>query len=313
MPNDFRRPEPLDRQAAQPRTDRSIHFESPAALAAHLRQDRLAATGPVLVAGRAGYRPDGRWPGSALESAQNALATGVRTIIEIDLRATVDDRCVVLHEAVMGTQSTGAGPVSEQSADYVLEQRLVDNYGEVTEYSVREVGDYLYWAVRAGALLWLDVKNVRPEMVVDQVRAHRAEAQVVVGVNGLTELAVYRRIAPDLVYFVPTHPDGLATADDIRREVPDLDRVVGFAGHYVPEMETSLQMLAWNVPMRLELRRYDENLPQDVLDVHYYRRAVETGFHIISTSHYREVGQLLGLSGRAPSDTVRDGQALPRS
>jgi hypothetical protein len=312
MPNDFRRPDPPDRHAPQPPEGRSLVFDSPAELAAHLRHDRLGATGPVLVAGRAGYRPDGRWPGSALESAQNVLATGARTIIEIDLRSTVDGRCVVLHEAVMGTQSTGAGPVSEQSADYVLEQRLVDNYGEVTEYSVREAGDYLYWAVRAGAVLWLDVKNVRPEAVVDLVRDHRAEAQVVVGVNGLTELAVYRRIAPDLVYFVPTHPDGLATADDIRREVPDLDRVVGFAGHYVPEMETSLQLLAWNVPMRLDLRRYDENLPQDVLDVHYYRRAVETGFRIIATSHYREVGQLLGLSDRTASAAVQDGQSLPR-
>lgn len=299
MPNDFRRPDPQDLAAAeapQSPAGRPLAFGSPAELAAFLRQDRLAATGPVLLACRAGYRPDGPWPGSALESARNAHAAGARTMIEIDLRTTVDGRCVVLHEAVMGQQSTGAGPVSEQSADYVLSQHLVDNYGEVTDYSVREVGDYLHWAVHAGAVLWLDVKDPSPEAVVDLVRTHRAESQVVVGVNGLTELAVYRRIAPDLVYFVPTHPDGLATVEDVRREVPDIDRVVGFAGHYVPDMEASLRMHGWNVPMRLELRRYDENLPADALDPQYYRRAIETGFHILSTSHVREVAALLGPS-----------------
>lgn len=311
MPHDSRRPERLDRPAVDspPRSaGHPMHFDSPAELAAYLRHDRLARTGPLLLARRAGYNPDGPWPGSALESAQHVLATRPRTMVEIDLRTTVDDRCVVLHDAVMGYESTGAGPVSEQSADYVLGQHLVDNYGEVTRFPIREAGEFLTWAVLAGAVLWLDVKNVGPEAVVELVRAHRAEGQVVVGVSGLTELAVYRRIAPELVYFVPTHPDGLATVDDVRREVPDIDLVVGFAGHYVPDMEESLRMRAWNVPMRLELHRYDENLTADVLDVHYYRRAVEAGFHIVSTTHYREVADLLRLPGWAPqhADAAHD-------
>ncbi|MFI7581055.1 hypothetical protein [Kocuria kalidii] len=301
MPNDHRRPGPHEHADVPPRAaGHSIVFDSPADLAAYTRHDRLSRSGPLLLARRAGYHPDGSWPCSALESAQNVLATRARTMIEIELRTTVDGRCVVLHEAVMGHGSTGAGPVSDQSADYVLSQRLVDNYGEVTRFPVREAADFLDWAVTAGAVLWLDVKNVSPQHVVELVRTHRAESQVVVGVNGLTELTAYRRIAPDLVYFVPTHPDGLPTVDDVRREVPDIERVVGFAGHYVPDMEESLRMLGWNVPMRLELHRYDENLPTDALDVHYYRRAVEAGFGILSTSHYREVSDLLGLAGWAP-------------
>lgn len=315
MPNDSYRPDPLDCASAASSAraaQHSIVFDSPAELAAYTRHDRLAATGPLLLARRGGYHPDGPWPCSALESAQNVLATRARTMIEIDLRSTVDGRCVVLHEAVMGHGSTGVGPVSEQSADYVLSQHLVDNYGEVTRCPVREAGEFLTWAVLAGAVLWLDVKNVAPETVVELVRGHRAESQVVVRVNGLTELAVYRRIAPDLVYFVPTHPDGLATVDDVRREVPDLGRVIGFAGHYVPDMEESLRMRGWNVPMRLELHRYDENLSADALDAHYYRRAVETGFGILSTCHFREAADLLGLSSWAPRSESRHGRGLSR-
>ncbi|WP_270242320.1 hypothetical protein [Kocuria marina] len=187
------------------------------------------------------------------------------------------------------------------SIDYVLSQHLVDNQGEVTNYAVREASDFLRWAVQAGAVLWLDVKDLSPEAVVDLVSTHQAESHVIVGVKGLTELAVYRRIAPDLVYFVPTDPDGLATVDDVRREVPDIDRVIGFAGHYVPDMEASRRMHAWNVPTRLDLNRYDEHLPADALDVHYYRRAIEAGFHIIVTSRYRQVADLLRQSAQANS------------
>lgn len=316
MPNDYRRPdlpEHVTTDVPSRAARHSIVFDSPAELAAYTRHDRLTGAGPLLLARRAGFHPEGPWPCSALESAQNVLATRARTMIEIGLRATVDGRCVVLHEAVMGHGSTGAGPVSEQSADYVLSQHLVDNYGEVTRFPIREAAEFLTWAVLAGAVLWLDVKNVTPEAVVELVRGHRAEGQVVVAVQGLTELAVYRRIAPDLVYFVPTHPDGLTTVEDVRREVPDLRRVVGFAGHYIPDMEDSLRMRSWNVPMRLDLHRYDENLPADALDVHFYRRAVEAGFGILSTSHYREVADLLGPDEWAPKDAAaRDDLGLTR-
>lgn len=279
--------------------DHAVRFGSPAELAAATRHDRLARTGPLLVAARAGFQPDGPWPGSALESAENVLATRPSTMIEIDLRATHDGGCVVLHDAVMGRSSTGAGPVGEQSADYVLSQRLIDDHGEITSYRVREAGEFLAWAVRAGAVLWLDVHDVAPEAVVGLVREHGAQAQVVVGTRGMRDLAVYRRLAPDLVYFVPTHPDGLPTAEDVRRQVPDPERVIGFAGEYVPDPQACLRLRSWNVPTLLNLARYDETLRDHEIDARFYRRAVGTGNLILRTTHYREVADLLGHTGWA--------------
>lgn len=278
---------------------RSACFASPAELAATVRHGRLGRTGPLIVAARAGFHPDGPWPGSALESAENVLATRPATMIEIDLRTTRDGGCVVLHEAVLGRGSTGAGPVGEQSADHVLRQRLIDNHGEITSYRIREAGEFLAWAVRTGAVLWLDVRDVAPETVVRLVREHRAESQVVVGAYGLRRLEAYRRLAPELVYFVPTHPDGLATAEELRRQVPDPGRTIGFAGEYVPDPVTSLRLHSWDVPTLLDLARYDETLHADQIDARYYRRAVETGSRILRTTHYREVATLLGLTGRA--------------
>lgn len=287
-------------EAAPETSAHSIFFDSPAELAAYLRYDRLVRTGPLLLAVRAGYHPHQPWPGSALESARNVHATRPRTMVEITLRATADGTCVVLHDDVLGGSTTGFGRIEELPAGVVLDQRLLDGYGAVTPYRIREAGDFLAWAVRAGAVLWLDGRHVAPHVVVDLVREHRAEAQVVVTAHGRAALSAYRRLAPELVYFVPAHPDGPSTAEEICREAPDLGRLVGCAGAYLPDPEIARGLHGWNAPTRLDLTRYDAPLYDDELDPHLYRRAVETGSRILATTHFREVADLLGLTGWAP-------------
>lgn len=285
-----------------------VRFGSPAELAAATRHEYLARTGPLPVASRAGYHPDGPWPGSALESAQNVLATRPGVLVQLDLRRTVDGTCVVLHEPVMGRACTGVGPISEQSADYVLSQRLVDNHGEVSGYRVREAADFLAWAVREGAVLWLVAHDVDPAEVVRLVRAHDAAAHVVVAVHGRAELTAYRELAPELVYCVPTGRDGLGTAEDVRREAPDPARLIGWGGQYMPDPEEGLRLRSWDVPTVLDLTRYDENLHDDELDPHCYRRAVETGCLILVTTHYREAADLLGVRPWQAAPTGRRAQ-----
>lgn len=293
-------PHPCPAPRTAPETSaHSMFFDSPAELAAYLRYDRLAEHGPLLLAARGGCHPHQPWPGSALESARRAHAARPGTMVEITLRTTADGTCVVLHDDVLGGSTTGYGRIGELPAEVVLDQRLLDGYGEVTPYRIREAGEFLAWAMRAGAVLWLDCPQVAPDVVVDLVREHGAEAQVVVSAHGRTALSAYRRLAPELVYFVPSHPDGLSCAEDVRREAPDVDRVIGCAGSYVPDPETARALHGWNAPTRLDLTRYDEPLHDDELDPHFYRRAVETGSRIIATTHSREVADLLGLTGRA--------------
>ena len=65
MPNDHRRPHPPYHAATDGPSraaGHSIVFDSPAELAAYTRHDRLAGDGPLLLARRAGYHPDGSWP-----------------------------------------------------------------------------------------------------------------------------------------------------------------------------------------------------------------------------------------------------------
>lgn len=282
-----------------------IHFDSADQLAAFTRYDYLSDNQPLLLGHRAGYYPDGPWPESALESAQNILATSPQTMVEIDLRMTKDGKCISMHDATMDRESTGKGKVSEVTAEYALAQNLVNNKGQVTQFMVREVSDFLRWGVEAGAIMWLDVKDATPEFTVDLIRTHKAEAQVIVSAYGLKNLAEYRKLAPELVYFIPTNPSGLPDAEAIHRET-DITRTIGFAGYYVPDIDDSVTMQReYDAPMQIELNRYDEGLSSAELDARYYERVVQTGFRVICTNHYPKVAEILGLKEWTPKPAVK--------
>ena len=285
-----------------------IRFDSPAQLAAYTRYDYLVANKPLLLGHRAGYYPDGPWPESAIESAQNILATRPCTMVEVDLRMTKDGKCVSMHDSTMDRETTGAGKLIDLDSSYVLQQHLVNNLGQVTQFTVRESWEFIKWGVEAGAILWLDVKDASPQFVIDMIREYKAESQVIVSAYGMKNLAVYRRLAPELVYFIPTNAgDGLPDARAIAHET-DIGRVIGFAGYYVPDIDDSVRMQRrYDAPMQIELNRYDEGLKSGELDDRYYNRVIETRFRVICTNHYPRVADILKLTEWAPKPRVRRG------
>ena len=221
-------------------------------------------------------------------------------MVEIDLRMTKDGKCISMHDATMDRESTGKGKVSELDSEYVLAQNLINNKGEITQFKVREVWEFLEWGVEAGAIMWLDVKDATPEFTIDLVRKYKAEAQVIVSAYGLKNVAKYRELAPELVYFVPTDPAGLPTVEAIAREM-DISRVVGFAGYYVPDIDDTVTLQRkYDRPMQIELNRYDEGLASADLDSMYYERIVATGFRVICTNHYPKVAEFLDITDWTP-------------
>lgn len=281
-----------------------IFFSSPDQLAAYTRMSHLTETTPLLLGHRAGYLPDGPWPESALESAQNILATTPSTMVEIDLRMTADGKCISMHDSTIDRETTGTGEVLKLNSSYLLQQNLVNNLGQTTQLKVREVWEFFQWGIPAGAVLWLDVKNATPEFVVDMIRQYKAESQVIVSAYGLANLTKYMKLAPELVYFVPKNAGlELETIQEIRK-VGDIDRIIGFANYYVPDMEDSLQMHRWNAPTLIELNRYDADLPAANLDQQIYKRAIAAGFRAISTNQYQAVATILGVTGWGPLPKV---------
>jgi len=113
----------IDVAAAQTKEGERLfvkRFSSPSELARYTRLDAL--TQPLLMAHRAGYSPQGRWPECAIESATKVVRTGPATI-EIDVRITADGELVCVHDKILDRGTTGSGPVNEATARQIAQLR----------------------------------------------------------------------------------------------------------------------------------------------------------------------------------------------
>lgn len=266
-------------------------FSSADALARYTRLDAL--TQPLLMAHRAGYSPQGGLPECAIESAQKVVRTGP-AMIEIDVRLSADGELVCVHDETLDRGTTGSGLVKEATSREIARLRLRDALGSVTEFRIPTLDEFLSWGAN-GALLWLDLKDVPPEIVIRKIRAHHAEARVIVSSYGLEATQAYQSLAPDLVCFIPLIEDlGLPDLESVLAAGVDPARMIGFAGWYVPNIEATMAMNELNIPALLDLSR-DRRLRPDQLDPLFYQNAVREGFPLLNTDHYEQVLEMLGI------------------
>lgn len=283
---------PAAKPGAKPERLYTIRFETPEELARYTRLDALSQ--PLLLAHRAGYSPEGKWPECALQSADRVLRTGP-AIIELDVRTTTDGELVCLHDKTLDKGTTGKGPVKEKTLAEIRKLRLRDAQGLSTEYRAPTLDEFLAWSA-GGAILWLDLKDAAPEAVIAKIREQGAEARVIVSAYGRKKLKAFMKLAPDLVYFVPFAAE---------LNLPDLtsalnlglrpDQMIGFAGLYIPDFRTAQELAAHNIPALLDLGRGDRRLAAKQLDVRLYSAAIREGFPLINTDQYRSVLQMLGI------------------
>ncbi len=267
-------------------------FSSPGDLARYTRLDAL--TQPLLMAHRAGYSPQGRWPECAIESAAKVVRTGP-AMIEIDVRLTADGELVCVHDKTLDRGTTGSGPVNAATARQIAQLRLRDALGKVTDFRVPTFDEFLAWG-NNGALLWLDLKDGSPEVVVAKIREHGAEARVIVSAYGLESVKAYQSLAPDLVYFIPFIPAlDLPDLESVLAAGVDPDHMIGFAGWYVPNIKAAVALTERNIPALLDLSRADQRLRPNQLDERLYKNAVKEGFPMLNTDQYEKVLEILGI------------------
>ncbi len=267
-------------------------FSSPDELARYTRLDAL--TQPLLMAHRAGYSPQGGLPECAIESAEKVVRTGP-AMIEIDVRQCADGELVCVHDDSLDRGTTGTGPVSGATSSHIAGLRLRDSVGTITDFHIPTLDEFLGWGAN-GALLWLDIKDAPPEIVVRKIRAHQAESRVVVSAYGRESVRAYQSLAPDLVYFIPFIPNlGLPDLPAVMATGVDPRRMIGMAGWYVPKIEATVAMTEHNIPALLDLSRGDRRLKPDQLDPSLYRIAVREGFPMLNTDHYEHVLRILDI------------------
>jgi glycerophosphoryl diester phosphodiesterase len=267
-------------------------FASPGELARYTRLDALNQ--PLLMAHRAGYSPQGGLPECALESAQEVIRTGP-AMIEIDVRSASDGELICLHDETLDRGTNGTGSVKEATARQIARLRLRDAQGVVTDFRIPTLDEFLEWGTN-GALLWLDLKDAPPEVVVTKIQDQDAGARVIVSAYGAERVKAYQSLAPELVYFIPFISElGLPDLKSVLAAGVDPQRMIGSAGWYVPKIRATLAMMEYNIPALLDLSRGDRLLRPEQLDPVLYQTAVREGFPLLNTDHYRQVLQILEI------------------
>ncbi len=189
----------------------------------------FASTGPEaprLAAHRSGPAPG--FPENALTTLERSVALGV-LLIEVDVRASLDDTLLLMHDRTLDRTTTGSGTVADARWADIVGLRLLDNGGDTTDATTPTLRQALRWA-RDRAVLQLDLKpGVRFDDLLRVVREERMEDQVVAIVYEPDSLGAYLRRAPRMAYSVPAR-----SAADVRATLAqpraDASRMIGFVG-----------------------------------------------------------------------------------
>jgi glycerophosphoryl diester phosphodiesterase len=134
-------------------------------------QDSLVASERLVVAHRGASAIEAENTIEAFEAAVEAGAD----VVEFDVRMTVDDRAVVLHDAEVGRTTDGAGLVAAMRLEEVKRLRVRTVAGEATEIPTLEEA---LMCLSGRAAVDVELKNVPGEPDFDPARQRAADAVV---------------------------------------------------------------------------------------------------------------------------------------
>ena len=160
--------------------------------------DCVRETGGLLIAThRAGPAPG--YPENAIETMDYAMEQGL-IIHEIDVVESRDGMLFLLHDRTLGRTTTGQGAVADADWDEISGLSLIDNEGQITDFSPPKLSDVLLWAKSRGAIVELDKKPTTSfRNIISHVRAAGAEDNVVLITYNDNQAIEVARLAPDLM------------------------------------------------------------------------------------------------------------------
>lgn len=246
--------------------------------------DCLRENGGVAIAAHRGGPYPG-FPENAIETMQHGYDNGVR-IFEIDIAESSDGTMFLMHDRTLTRTTTGDGFVAEKSWDEISDFNLIDNEGHETGFKAPLLKDVLAWAVKTGAIIELDKKPTTSfKNIIEQVRAAKAENNIIMISYNDDQAAEIAKLAPDLMMTATAYGDR-----DIEK-LTDLgvlrDRLIAWTGTDTPKPDAWKRVLNEGVePAFGTLGRKGERLDDLFLsdgDGSEYQTLVDQGLIMIAT------------------------------
>ncbi len=142
--------------------------------------------------------------GAAKGYPENCIATFENTlrhthaILEIDPHYTRDSAIVVMHDYTLERTSSGTGKIIDYTLQELLQLKLKDIEGKLTEYSMPQLGEVLEWA-KGKTILVIDAKDVPALERARIITRHKAEANAVLIVYSEEEAKAVFEYNPDIL------------------------------------------------------------------------------------------------------------------
>ena len=155
----------------------------------------------AVIAHRAGR---GIRPENTLNAIKNAIKLGV-DYVELDIRATIDGKLVIMHDSSVDRTTNGMGSVKDLTLEYVLGLDAGSKFSQ--KYAGEKVPtfDEVLAACKGKVNIYVDHKEAPTDQVLSAIKAHGMEHQVLI-YNGPDGLKEWKKL-DDTLPVMPSLPD----------------------------------------------------------------------------------------------------------
>jgi len=142
------------------------------------------------------------YPENCLETLQ-FVNDSISAIYEIDVAKTKDNKLVLLHDNSLERTTTGTGKLTDYTYEELQAFNLEDDFGNETAFKIPLFTNVLKWAKTNNVILTVDIKrSVAVEVVIDAIRAQKAEDVCIIITYDLQQAKKAYKWAPELLLSV---------------------------------------------------------------------------------------------------------------
>ena len=185
---------------------------------------------PFISSHRGGPLKD--YPENCIKTFNNTLLH-TWSLIEMDPHYTKDSAFVVMHDPTLDRTSNGHGKISDHTLDELIQLRLKDTEGNLTNERMPTFDEVLEWA-KGKTMLMIDAKEVPIEVRVKKVKEHHAENNAMVMAYTLDDAkkcyALDKNIMMEAVFI-----HDKKTVDEFDKSGVPWENVVVFVTHTEPK------------------------------------------------------------------------------
>lgn len=187
-------------------------------------------------------------PENSLQSLRDTAAAGI-PMAEVDVRTTADGVMVLMHDPTIDRTTNATGEVKELTWD-VLKHAVLNANGDTT-HSVPTFEDAMQLASELGIGLYLDIKNVDDEALIETIQRHNAHDWALIRTSDVQRLQAFHALDPSVWTFL-----GVDSLDDALQA-------------RATEPTVMLVEIGWSAPLSLATSLRDEGfqIQQDVMAV----------------------------------------------